>query len=189
MSEKTVSGEFLGPDVATLARAHTVEALGTIIEIMRDGAVKPEIRISAAKDIIDRGHGRSVSTVQYNPSRRTAARLADLTEAELIALAKGEGGTPQNGGPQRESHTAGPHSRKNPTEQGAGSGTGNGGTKSGTGNGGTKSSTGNERPQRNSKVTGRPLPFNLDDEEVTEGEYLLIEGPQSPTPPEGDPWE
>lgn len=42
-----------------LARAHTGEALDTLVSIMLEAAQPPSARVAAAKEILDRGYGKA----------------------------------------------------------------------------------------------------------------------------------
>ncbi len=104
---------LLAANADSLARLHTAEAVGTVVDIMRgnvDGrADMLNTRLRAAQAIIDRGHGRAVQAVISVPARQAvAARLAAMSDDELLRIAKGasdslsaEGGgsREQNGGP------------------------------------------------------------------------------------------
>jgi phage terminase small subunit len=47
-----------------LARRYTVEAIETLVSIMRDDEASPAARVSAACEILDRGHGKAPATVE-----------------------------------------------------------------------------------------------------------------------------
>jgi len=49
-----------------LARRYTVEAIETLVSIMRDDEASPAARVSAACEILDRGHGKAPATVEGN---------------------------------------------------------------------------------------------------------------------------
>lgn len=49
-------------NVKALARAYTEEAIETLAEIMRDGD-SDKARAAAAKELLDRGHGRPVQAI------------------------------------------------------------------------------------------------------------------------------
>jgi hypothetical protein len=69
----------------TLAREHTERAVATIAEIMDDTFAEDRDRLSAAREILDRGHGKPAqAVVQLPASRQQAIELATLTDAELI---------------------------------------------------------------------------------------------------------
>lgn len=91
----------------SLARAHTAEAVGIVVKIMRgdEPGAGPILsaRLKAAQTIIDRGHGRAVQAVISVPARHAvAARVAALTDDALLAIVaarRGGGSTGENGGP------------------------------------------------------------------------------------------
>lgn len=49
-------------EVKELARAHTVEAITTLVEMMR-GASSERVRVAAADSLLDRAHGRPAQAV------------------------------------------------------------------------------------------------------------------------------
>jgi hypothetical protein len=99
-----MSTKFNLPTATDLARAHTAEAIGTLVTVMRDPAAKPSERVSAAQTLLDRGHGRAVQATISVPARVAASRmLADLTDDALLLIAarrQGGGGYPPNEGPK-----------------------------------------------------------------------------------------
>lgn len=92
----------------SLARAHAPEALGTVLDVMRD-APQAELRMRAAQIILDRGHGKPTQAVITLPmTPKAAARLYNMSDEELLELAadargkmqKAEGGIPPERGTQ-----------------------------------------------------------------------------------------
>lgn len=66
----------------SLARDHTETAINTLVEAMDD--VDTKHRIAAAKELLDRGHGKPLNaTIQVPTSRAQAQRLANMSDAEL----------------------------------------------------------------------------------------------------------
>src|SRR5215470_19019100 len=66
--QKGVSGNPAGRpkeirEVKALAREHTAEALDTLAQIMRDHKAPQAARVSAARELLDRGYGRAESSV------------------------------------------------------------------------------------------------------------------------------
>ena len=47
-----------------LARKYTVEAIETLVEIMRDAQCTPAVRVAAANALLDRGHGRPPQAIE-----------------------------------------------------------------------------------------------------------------------------
>lgn len=99
------------PTADALARIHTAEAIGALVDAMRN-APKHSERIAAAQAVLDRGHGRAVQAVISIPARQAvAARLAQLTDDELLLIAQGGGGS--TGGKTRDPNAmpgaVGPH--------------------------------------------------------------------------------
>lgn len=66
----------------SLARDHTETAINVLVEAMDDDETK--YRIAAAREILDRGHGKPLNaTISVPTSRQQAQRLAQMTDAEL----------------------------------------------------------------------------------------------------------
>lgn len=101
---------YLPASADSLARLHTAEAVGALVDVMRNG--KNAERIRAAELIIDRGHGRAVQAVISVPAKHAiAARLAALDDAALLAIASAgrqRGSTGENEGPNAGNASAGP---------------------------------------------------------------------------------
>jgi hypothetical protein len=71
-----------------LARLHTAEAMGTVVEVMRDKFAKPSEKLKAAEMILDRGHGKAAQAVIAVPARQAlASRMAQLDDSALLAIA------------------------------------------------------------------------------------------------------
>lgn len=82
-----MSQEFLQATAESLARAHTKEAIGAVIEVLRDRSAFPSDRLKAAQLILDRGHGKPTNvTVSVPAKRATAAQLINMSEADLLAI-------------------------------------------------------------------------------------------------------
>ena len=64
--------------VAELARQHTTEAIATLVDIMRDKTATASARVSAAQELLDRGHGRAPTELTIKTD------LRDMTEEELV---------------------------------------------------------------------------------------------------------
>lgn len=74
-------------EIVDLARANSVEAINTLVGIMRSSDAKPNERAVAANAILDRAFGKPKQSVQVDDRRS----LRDLTDDELIAIARGTG--------------------------------------------------------------------------------------------------
>lgn len=46
-------------DVKALAQAHTADAIGALVSIMGDKEKPPAARVMAARELLDRGHGKA----------------------------------------------------------------------------------------------------------------------------------
>jgi hypothetical protein len=70
----------------SLAREHTERAIEIITDIMNDGMAENRERLAAAREILDRGHGKPLAaTIALPASRRQIAELAALSDEELEA--------------------------------------------------------------------------------------------------------
>lgn len=71
----------------SLARAHTEEAVRIIREVMTDTFAENRDRLAAAKEMLDRGHGKAVNAVIQVPANRAAAALlAAMDDDALLAI-------------------------------------------------------------------------------------------------------
>lgn len=71
----------------SLARDHTEQAIKVLGEIIADESLEDtKHRIAAAKELLDRGHGKPLNaTISVPTSRQQAQRLAAMTDEELQA--------------------------------------------------------------------------------------------------------
>lgn len=80
------------PDLREAARSYSGEALATLHKIMSDDAAPPAARVTAAKEILDRGFGKPVQAVDVGVKMdmgQTAAEvLMRLTERARAAKAQ-----------------------------------------------------------------------------------------------------
>ena len=53
-------------DVREFARAHTVTALNTLVEIAENKKAPPAARVAAANSLLDRGHGKPEAKIEAN---------------------------------------------------------------------------------------------------------------------------
>ena len=53
-------------DVKALAAAYTQDALDVLSDIMRDAEAPPAARVAAARELLDRGHGRPAQAVEVS---------------------------------------------------------------------------------------------------------------------------
>jgi hypothetical protein len=70
-------------EVAAAAREHTVEAIETLRDIMRNVKATASARVSAAAILIERGWGKAPMTITLNRDTDFKA----LTDDELLAIA------------------------------------------------------------------------------------------------------
>jgi hypothetical protein len=63
-------------EIRSLARAHTEEAVRTLVGIMRNGTTEPA-KVAAAKEVLDRGWGKAVQHTEVEVTRRYVARLPE----------------------------------------------------------------------------------------------------------------
>lgn len=69
------------PDLKAAAKAHTMDALDTLVRIMKNEDAKPSDRIAAAGMILDRGHGKATQHVELSDK----SSLVDL----LVSIGNG----------------------------------------------------------------------------------------------------
>ena len=53
-------------DIRSLARTHTATAINTLAGIMRSEDIAPAARVAACKELLDRGHGKSIAAVELS---------------------------------------------------------------------------------------------------------------------------
>lgn len=87
----------------SVARAHALDALKVIHDVMADPKLKAADRLRAAEMMLDRGYGKpTAAVIQVPAGRALSARLAAMSDDALLALMqKTEGeGTPEGEGPR-----------------------------------------------------------------------------------------
>jgi hypothetical protein len=50
-------------EIKELAREYSAEAIGTLAALMRNSKVPPVARVAAARELLDRGHGKAPTAV------------------------------------------------------------------------------------------------------------------------------
>jgi hypothetical protein len=50
-------------EIKDLAREHSVEAVSTLAALMRNHEVPPAARVAAARELLDRGHGKAPQAI------------------------------------------------------------------------------------------------------------------------------
>lgn len=73
-------------EIQELARASAPGAIQALTDIVADKQVSAAARVSAATALLDRGFGRPA---QFIASKTLTASAADLSDAELMAIASG----------------------------------------------------------------------------------------------------
>jgi hypothetical protein len=74
----------------SLARQYTERAIETLAEVLTDPFAENKDRIKAADSILDRGHGKPLAaTIQLPMNRQQAARLAGMSDEELLQIIQG----------------------------------------------------------------------------------------------------
>jgi len=61
-------------EITELARAHTADAIATLVAICRDGASE-SARVAAANALLDRGYGRPPQAIEHEVRQTTVARV------------------------------------------------------------------------------------------------------------------
>ena len=64
-------------EIKSLARSHTKSAITTLAAIMNKTDAQDSARVAAAKELLDRGWGRSVQFIEADVTRRYVARLPE----------------------------------------------------------------------------------------------------------------
>ena len=72
----------LTADVKAVAQEYGQEAVDTLAQIMRGAEMPPAARVSAAKELLDRGYGKAPQTIDQTTTVK--ASLPVLTKEELL---------------------------------------------------------------------------------------------------------
>ncbi len=81
------SGKGASLHVKLQARPYVEEALGVIVEIMRDPEAPTPSRLAAAVQIVDRAWGKPKETLEIdNPSEGLRTVLAGVSSSDLVEL-------------------------------------------------------------------------------------------------------
>ena len=85
-------------EVKELARAHTGEAIQTLVSIMTNPKSAPAARVSAANSLLDRGYGKPPQHITDESARSFVARLPDVADSaeEWLALVKARESLPSD---------------------------------------------------------------------------------------------
>lgn len=107
--------KYMPATADSLARAHTAEAIGALVSVIRDKFAKPGEKVAAANSLLDRGHGKAAQAVISVPARQALVqRMAAMDDSALLAIiaAARAGGVPQEGGPNAPLQLEGPFGMK-----------------------------------------------------------------------------
>ena len=91
-----VATQALKATLSEMAREHTQEALGVVLEVMREGDTDA-IRLAAANIVLDRGYGRPQAALEVTSApvaadwERVRQAVASLTLEHLEAVHAAEG--------------------------------------------------------------------------------------------------
>lgn len=75
-------------DIKALAQQYSEEAVNSLVEIMRDGSAPHASRVAAAKDILDRGHGKATQPIAGDADRPPVGVVPSLTCEEFEAITR-----------------------------------------------------------------------------------------------------
>ena len=77
-------------DVREFARAHTVTAMNTLVEIAENKKAPPAARVAAANSLLDRGHGKPEAKLEANlhDHKRHSAPAICANEEEWLATCR-----------------------------------------------------------------------------------------------------
>jgi hypothetical protein len=64
-------------DVREVAQRYTLEALEALVGVLRDSD-SPAAKVAAAREILDRGHGKAPQAIAHTTDEQTALALAGL---------------------------------------------------------------------------------------------------------------
>ena len=85
-------------EVKELARAHTAEAIETLVSIMTNLKSAPAARVSAANSLLDRGYGKPPQHISGEGGPSYVVRLPEPCKtAEEWVASLGDQPTPSNG--------------------------------------------------------------------------------------------
>ena len=84
-SGNPAGGKPMHQHAGALARAHTAEAIETLVAAMRSKQAGWNIRVTAANSLLDRGWGKPKEHVSITVDE------THLTDAELESIARGDG--------------------------------------------------------------------------------------------------
>lgn len=75
----------------SIAREHAEEALGVIVEVMRDPLSEPKDRLKAANDLLERGYGKATQAIIAIPAtKKMIEQAAAMSDEALLEIIKGE---------------------------------------------------------------------------------------------------
>lgn len=81
-------------ELRKLAQPYGKRSLQVLSEIMEDVEMQPAARVSAAKELLDRGYGKSMQAIEMSGPDGgdipLAAKAVSLTREELERIAKGD---------------------------------------------------------------------------------------------------
>lgn len=73
-------------ELRDLARAHTAEALQTLVEVMSDPGTSPAARVAAACALLDRGFGKPAQSLTLEADEAERQSIYLYSDAELVAM-------------------------------------------------------------------------------------------------------
>lgn len=75
-------------ELSTLLREQSLSAVNYILDVMHDDKAPVNVRLAAAKDILDRGIGRSVDRVSMATyiENDTESDVSELSNAQLLSI-------------------------------------------------------------------------------------------------------
>lgn len=75
-------------DIKALAQLYGAGAIDTLADIMKNESAPEASRIAAAKELIDRGFGKAVQTVQATGADGGPIQYSDMTDRRFRAIAQ-----------------------------------------------------------------------------------------------------
>lgn len=75
-----------GRNIDDVARDYDEEAIEVFADIMRDPLAEHRDRLRAAENLVDRGHGKSITPLEVRSTGRKRDQLAAMSEDDLYAV-------------------------------------------------------------------------------------------------------
>lgn len=75
----------------SIARDHAEEALGVMVDVMRDPLSEPRDRLKAANDLLERGYGKATQAIIAIPAtKKMIEQAAAMSDEQLMEVIRAE---------------------------------------------------------------------------------------------------